>query len=153
VVDEIVSRKVGSVLEIGCGLGDLGRMLSKHKVIYGGVDLDVAAIRAARFLNKGLHFSVGSFDCISRLEKQYEAVLLLNWPHSISFQILASYFKGLPTSMKFIFIDGIRKDAPDLGFSFRHSIADFNGLYPEWRLIRHLQSIDSVRDLFILQRV
>lgn len=151
VANEVLSHGVTSLVEVGCGLGDIGRLL-KNNLIYGGIDLDKEAIRAAKFIDKRLNVIVGTFQQLQCFKYPFQAVLLLNWPHGIPFATLAEQFNSFPLSVKYIFIDGIRKDAPDLGFSYRHSIADFDSLSPNWKVFRQIESIDAVRDLFVLQR-
>lgn len=60
-----IYRGGDTVLEAGCGAGDLLRALREHVdrgVAYSGFDPDAAAIRAARRVFRGVDFRIGSIE-------------------------------------------------------------------------------------------
>jgi SAM-dependent methyltransferase len=74
-----------SVVEIGCGLGDIIRRInSKNKT---GLDIDQNVLNAAHFLSKKIHFQQFSF-VENALIGNYDIILLVNWIHGIEPEIL-----------------------------------------------------------------
>jgi hypothetical protein len=83
-------NKKESVVEIGCGLGDMLRNLNfKNKI---GFDISENVIRAASFLNifyPEANFS--KFDFLSdKLTGKHDVIILINWIHDIEPEYLRS---------------------------------------------------------------
>jgi len=79
-----------SIVEIGCGLGDVLRnVLYKSKT---GYDIEQNVLKAARFLTfwgraGNITFSMFSFPH-DKLEGKYDIIILVNWIHHIQPEVL-----------------------------------------------------------------
>ena len=151
--------EVKGCIEVGCGLGDIGRVLENtYQIRYHGLDLDETVIPAAQFLagkNSNLTFAVGGLEQVKRLPtEKYDCVLLLNWAHDMDAKVLADLLiSNIGENIKYILIDAIRSDIDvEAGFRYRHSAKSLldNGL--PFRLKRTVKNIDEVRDLLVFQR-
>jgi SAM-dependent methyltransferase len=74
-----------TVVEIGCGLGDIVRHLAfRHRL---GLDLDERVLAAARFLARFQRGTPPRFDRFdfprSELSGVYNAIIMVNWIHQI----------------------------------------------------------------------
>jgi SAM-dependent methyltransferase len=82
------------VVEIGCGLGDILRAL-RYEVRLG-LDVDERVLRGARLLSRMQRQPViyRRFDLLSdRLEMEWDAIVIVNWPHLIPPEPLADIFR------------------------------------------------------------
>lgn len=84
------SAQRGSLVEIGCGLGDILRRAHYRQRL--GLDREEAALRAARFLarlgrQRGIQFERFEFPQ-SRLSGVYDAIVMVNWIHKIERHVL-----------------------------------------------------------------
>jgi SAM-dependent methyltransferase len=142
---------VRGVVEIGCGLGDVGNLLRNSSLAYAGLDQEKEVVAAGRFIHPRLRLAVGSFDSLGELAEPFDTLLLLNWPHGLSPKQLVALLKQVPTTFRYIVMDLIRDEAPDLGFQFRHSAEELirNGL--DVSVFRRIEHLDHVRDLVILK--
>lgn len=79
VVAEIINKdQPNSIIDIGCGLGELLRHIHKRSGgIFLGYDLDPASIEVAKVLDKKrkIHFEVGTFDAVSGQSVDYLVTL------------------------------------------------------------------------------
>jgi SAM-dependent methyltransferase len=82
----------GSVIEIGCGLGDILRRLNYEK--RAGLDREQEVLNAASFISK-FHIGGGEkivfrpFDLLKdELEGQYDVIIMVNWIHNIPPEVL-----------------------------------------------------------------
>ena len=89
----------GSVLEIGCGLGDiLMRLEFDHKT---GIDISPNVIKAAKFLSlfrksKNTEYRYFVQDITSRaIDGDYNVIILVNWIHNIESKELKKILKDL----------------------------------------------------------
>ena len=77
-----------SVVEIGCGLGDILRPLRFQERL--GLDWEPSVVRAARArcrLQNGLRFDVFEFPS-SHLYGEHDAIVMVNWIHAIAPAVL-----------------------------------------------------------------
>lgn len=88
-----------SVLEVGCGLGDiLLRLKFSNKT---GIDISKNVIQAAKFLSLFKNFNKSKFryvcqDIRSRkIDGKYNVIILVNWIHNIDSKELKDIFKNL----------------------------------------------------------
>lgn len=105
-----------SVVEIGCGLGEI--LLNVNAPIRKGYDIDFGAIRYLNFLNKSnACFSLGSFkdvDCNS-----ISILVLINWMHDIDELFLKKEILRLLPYCDNIILDKIDDQAPDT-YIYKH---------------------------------
>ncbi len=89
VISYINSLKANSIVEIGCGLGDI--LLKINVSEKTGLDQSQEVLNAASFIFK-LKFKKAvfkKFDFINdSLQNKYDVILLVNWPHTIDEKIL-----------------------------------------------------------------
>ena len=74
------------LVDLGCGLGDIGIILRKNnsKINYYGLDRKVNAIKAAEFISRHNNnkFSIGSFESLKLLDADdYNTLLVINLAH------------------------------------------------------------------------
>nr|WP_157034182.1 class I SAM-dependent methyltransferase [Sphingomonas sp. Y57] len=79
-VDIVNGLHPSSVVEIGCGLGEIiARIKSAQKM---GADIDNAVIRSARSLYPDITFAHGGLEIVKDI-KSVDIVICINWPHSL----------------------------------------------------------------------
>lgn len=74
-----------SVVELGCGLGEIIRRISAPNRY--GIDIDVRVVRAARFIagtRSGIEFRAGSFPEVTEVGPDLDLLIMVNWPHSLT---------------------------------------------------------------------
>jgi hypothetical protein len=111
-----------SVVEIGSGLGDVLHRLHYERCL--GIDQDEAIVRAASFVARlrrdRIQFAVSGFPA-DRLEGRHDAVVLVNWIHSVPPETLRDWVTDLVdrnlSSRGILVIDVV--DGP--GYRFHHS--------------------------------
>ena len=114
-----------TVVEIGCGLGDIIRNINSiHKI---GYDIDVDVLKAACFLSgitfkKKVNFKWFKFP-ESNLDEKADAIILVNWIHHIAPSVLKpkieDYFHNNLLLDGEIIIDTVQ----DREYKFNHDIS------------------------------
>ncbi|MCX5682209.1 MAG: hypothetical protein NT049_00785 [Planctomycetota bacterium] len=91
-VNELVAREgLKSVVEVGCGLGEiLGRIRAPETA---GFDLSEAVIDWARKMHEGVEFRVGTFDDIRG--REIGVLVAVNFPHMIPPEDLRALLAGV----------------------------------------------------------
>jgi SAM-dependent methyltransferase len=115
----------GSVVEIGCGLGDIIRRLRfRHRL---GLDADRAVLRAGRLLastrlRTGLTFGEFVFPW-DRLTGRFDAIIMVNWPHLFDADTVRSWITDC--LREHLTPDGILiiDTVADPAYRFNHAIA------------------------------
>ena len=79
-----------TLVEIGCGLGDILRNV-KYKS-REGYDSSIDVLRAARFISRlsfksGIVYKIFDFE-VDDLNKSYDAIILVNWIHNVEPEVL-----------------------------------------------------------------
>lgn len=82
-------KDINSVVEIGCGLGDIIGNLKGKKCV--GVDLSQEVVKAACLLHPKTKFFVGGFESISH--KKIDCLITVNFMHSIEPEQLKKYYR------------------------------------------------------------
>ncbi len=116
-----------SVIEIGCGLGEvITRVNANYKV---GYDIETSVIEAAKSI-RGLkvNFKVGTGKDV--VEDNIDVLVAINWIHNLSPSQLTNFLKPFYSRVSFFLLEGIYKDEP--GYKFCH---DFNFLKKQIKLI------------------
>ena len=139
-----------SVLEIGCGLGDIiSRIRAKERY---GFDIDENAIKAANMIhNNGVKFKVASlFDIykIKELNIKVDLIIMVNWPHGLSFDVIKRAIEDLKSELefKYLLIDEIKHGVK--GYKFYHSIEFLSKI---GKIIKTVKAFDNVRNLHLIQ--
>lgn len=147
-----LANSVGSasVLEIGCGLGDIISRVNAEKRI--GVDIDQAVVCAARNLYGHLcKFEVSSLSDIETLRVECEAhvglLIMVNWPHLLPWPELSAQIKSVIYCMKinYIVIDGINDSALD--YAHHHGSQNFGQI---GQIVKAVPASDGVRTLYLI---
>jgi SAM-dependent methyltransferase len=106
-----------SVVEIGCGLGNIiSKVKSPRKI---GFDLDNNVIRAAKFIQKfkfhrfKVVFKHGSFT--EAILSSPDVLIAVNWIHNIPTEVLFSKLKYFTDQGTIVIIDGVEN------YKFYHS--------------------------------
>jgi len=118
------SHKTNSLVEIGCGLGDITRRIKiKNKL---GLDADIKVLRAARLVSflQGMfkiQYKVFVFPN-SILEGLHDIIIMVNWIHNVEPKLLKKkleeYFSKNLNPYGEIIIDTVQ----DADYRYNHSI-------------------------------
>jgi SAM-dependent methyltransferase len=107
------------VVEVGCGLGSILCLLDAKEIF--GFDIDEEVIRCARFIrNKKIKFIHGDLSTV-KLEK-IDVLILVNWIHEISPEVLEELVTPLISRTKYLLLDAIDSDGPS-GYRYKHDFA------------------------------
>jgi SAM-dependent methyltransferase len=111
-----------SVVEIGCGLGDILRPLRFRSRL--GLDREREVVRAARArgrFQRGLRFDVFEFPT-SALDGQHDAIVTVNWIHAIAPDVLrpaiADYVSRHLRTGGCLILDTV----PDPAYTYNHDV-------------------------------
>lgn len=125
--------RVGSVVEIGCGLGDIvSRIKARDRI---GFDIDPHVIRAASVLHKGVNF----YACdrvYSNSIPSGSLVIMVNWIHNVEGVELQDMIGRLHPNIDYLILDRISINNTN-NYKIRH---DFNFLRESF------DELDSVTD-------
>jgi SAM-dependent methyltransferase len=121
-----------SVVEIGCGLGDILTNLDYKKRV--GFDLDLNALRAARFLSKLRFQANNSFDWFkfpdSELNGVFDTIIMVNWIHHVPPVLLKTkieqYFKDNLSTGGEIVIDTVHNPQYEINHSIDAIVPDLS---------------------------
>ncbi len=152
VVDLAQGLNPKTVIEVGCGLGEIVSRLRDCRRI--GFDIDSRVVAAARELNGGVDIQ---FECAALNSKDIicttlddvgaDLLIMVNWPHSLPWLEVVSSTTHLTRalSLKYLIIDTIAASTP--GYPHYHSLADLQCL---GNVIQSKPSIDGVRTLHVI---
>jgi SAM-dependent methyltransferase len=125
VIEVANSLNPNSVIDIGCGLGEiLSRVKAQYRV---GVDMDKTCIYLANKLNKGPIYIEGSFDSVLALPvKDIDLLIMVGFIHTIPMDPLSFHINQILDSKtcKYIITDRYREDYPDRGVV--HDLSKYN---------------------------
>lgn len=125
-LNALPAARRGSVVEIGCGLGDIIRHLRFRNRL--GLDAESSVLRAAQLLARarfqsGLRFGRFVFpqDTISG---RFDAIVMVNWPHLFDQATLRPWIADCLSSH--VTRDGILviDTVGDPAYTYRHAIGD-----------------------------
>ncbi len=123
VVDLVNSLAPNSVIEIGCGLGEL--LYRIHSSRRYGYDVDLGVIRAARILH-GSKISFFHGDATKVEQSDIDVLILVNWIHGQSPVELEGLVKPLLNRVRYLVLDAIDPDGPD-SYRYKHDFAFLEG--------------------------
>jgi SAM-dependent methyltransferase len=124
VVELVNSLRPVTVVEVGCGLGDiLSRVNAAERF---GFDIDTAVIRAARFLHPGaarwIRGDTSSISLAIPEERRIDCLIMVNWIHTLSPQQLAACILPLLPRTGYLILDAIDPDGPS-SYRFKHDFS------------------------------
>lgn len=141
VVQMVNDLRPRSVVEIGCGLGEIIARIKSDKKIGG--DIDNAVIQSARSLYPHIAFVHGGLEIIKDI-KNVDVVICINWPHSLpSSQFIAmvdDYCKG--GNVGCLLIDTVNRR---LSSEASHHYVCPDDLRAVGKIISSIPSVDGVR--------
>ena len=145
------------VVEVGCGLGDIGRLIIQAGVAhYHGLDVDAGVISAARHLSRNLRsmsFEVGSFEGMGQLPPgEFDTLLMLNWPHALDAGTLSKLVSSAAgKNIRYALLDCVKLSAPG-NYRYRHTPESLAANGWPFHLRDVICGIDAVRDLAVFER-
>ncbi len=130
-VIELAHRlKPRKVVEIGCGLGEIISRIDAPARF--GFDIDEAALRAARLLERNVSFhsaALGETEAmIAAMGENIDLLIMVNWTHNLPFEFIAASVRALSreSQLRFLIIDRILPSTP--GFRYSHSLEQLSML-------------------------
>lgn len=128
VVDLANSVSPVTVVEVGCGLGEiLSRIIAKNRC---GVDADARVIRAARFLHSRRITWIAA--AAAKLEDRLppdlliDCLIMVNWIHNLTSEELAETLVPLLPRTRYLILDAVDQNAP-ASYRIRHDFAVLAG--------------------------
>jgi len=121
----------GTVLEIGCGLGDIISSIRWQNKL--GYDVDKRAILAARILHPGMRFQVGSFEEIRN--KKISVLIALNFLHGIRDEDCRQYFSTLfkYNEVDMVVVDEVQSPPYSYAHDWESLLGDTGGYVLEYK--------------------
>ena len=151
VVKLVNDQQPETVVEIGCGLGEIvARTGARHRF---GFDRDLAAVTAAA-VPHGRHTSFHQGELqqseeIARVvARPIDVLVAVNWPHMLSMDDIAQALKDLVhrVHVSTLVIDTIRPERS--GYEHYHSLADVSRL---GTVLSSRCGGDGIRDLHVIK--
>lgn len=128
VVELVDSLRPVTVVEVGCGLGDILSHVSAAKRF--GIDPDPNVIRAARFLHprgaRWIHGDAFSIEEAVPGNEEIDCIVMVNWIHSLSPEQLAALLSPLLPKIKYLILDAIDPAGPK-SYRFKHDFGFLSG--------------------------
>ena len=134
-VNGIISRDNsicdGTVIEIGCGLGDVIGNIKGEGIKKEGYDIDKRMICAAGIMNLlkrgNVKYICGSFRNIKG--KKIDCLIIVNWLHNVPQKILKKEFAYLIryNLIKWIVVDEVRNDTSK--YMYEHDYDNIIGIH------------------------
>lgn len=143
--------RVTSVLEIGCGLGDIISRIDADRRV--GVDIDESVVFTAQKLY-GSHckFVVADLSDVENIRKQCEEgvdlLVMVNWPHLFPWFKLSEHIRNIidQIGVRYLIIDGINSSVQ--GYAYYHGAE----CYEEFGEIVHaISSSDGARVIYLVR--
>ena len=136
---------LATVVEVGCGLGDILRHVKSTTRI--GCDIDERVIRAARIraLFQNIDFRVGDSTVVS--ETMTDVVIMVNWIHNLSPSDLAKLVASFVSNTKYFVFDRIDEEALST-YKYSH---DFQFLCDRARLVDTFKVPGEPRSFLIME--
>ncbi|RKM60412.1 glycosyltransferase [Butyrivibrio sp. CB08] len=126
IVDQTKDRSYRSIVEIGCGLGDIigDSLLEGYSRKAYDLSSEVICAARERFMKRGVEWYVGSFNDVK--DRDIEFLIAVNFIHSIKPEYLLEYFNNLYSrnKIKYLIVDKVTGNYP-----YTH---DFESLLPEY---------------------
>jgi len=144
------SISMETVVEIGCGLGDIiSHITAKERY---GLDIDERVIRAAKKLYPvGIDFDVASLFNSNKIKNKcsnIDLLIMVNWPHNVNINDICNAIDNLKSEIKltYIIIDEIKQGI--VGYKYNHTPGN---LCLIGKIIDSVESFDGVRNLHLIK--
>jgi SAM-dependent methyltransferase len=129
VVGIVNSLRPKSVVEVGCGLGEiLSRTRARQRF---GFDSDPGVVRAARFLHpRGTRWIAAEASAVRELlprDQSIDCLVMINWIHGLRSDQLAECVLPLLPRARYLLFDAIDHDALP-SYRFRHDFQFLTGV-------------------------
>lgn len=110
-----------SVMEVGCGLGEILVQIRARRRI--GVDPERGVLRAARLLHpaSGVHWMHGDLLLLQSISGPIDLLLAIGWVHGVSPQELERLIVPHAHRIKYILVDAFNSD--ESPYPFKHDFA------------------------------
>lgn len=150
VVDLASSLRPESVLEIGCGLGEIVSRIAAPRRF--GADIDRGVLRAAAALHSGVRYGPAALDDVRSLDSltggRAELLVMVNWPHTVAFDVLAPAIAALRDALglRHLIMDTIVEGTP--GYPHTHTPAQLSRL---GEIVESRLAPDGVRWIHLLR--
>jgi SAM-dependent methyltransferase len=139
-----------TVVEVGCGLGDIVRRVRASRKI--GIDIDARVIRAARCLHPFAASWMQGTGRSAELElaapEGIDCLIMVNWIHTLSPAELKTLIEPSLRHVRYLLVDAIDPDGPS-SYRYKH---DFDFLNGKAELMSQTRAIAEPRS-FILFRI
>lgn len=110
-----------TVVEVGCGLGDI--ISRVNAVDRFGIDSDSQVIRAARFLHRGrgrwIHGDGNRIQLVVPQERKIDCLIMVNWIHNLSCESLSELLLPVLPRTRYLILDAIDADGP-ISYRYKH---------------------------------
>lgn len=150
---EIIEKEVKpeSVVEVGCGLGEIISRVSATKRL--AIDIDPNVIKAARFLSRAetsLVYRVGSIIDAEEFGSSMDVLVMINWPHSLTPEVLLSELNKLfsKVTVDYLLVDEIIEKGNQRR---QHDYEEM--LRGKYEIHKRFSDVVRIRDLVLLRRV
>jgi SAM-dependent methyltransferase len=147
----VESLKPETVVEIGCGLGEILARTSAKKRF--GFDQDPAVIAAARVLHgRSVSFHLAALAAPARIAEivagPIDVLIMVNWPHELSIDEIDAALRRLTesTAVSYLVIDAIAEHLE--GYQHHHSPADLSRL---GEVASVVDGGDGIRQLYAIR--
>lgn len=139
---------VKSVVEIGCGLGEIISRIDAEVRI--GCDRDLSVIKAARHLYKSKckFFSIELLKFTEEFHyKNFELLIMVNWIHEVSWSDLKKSIIDIQAkfNVSYLLVDSVNQDVE--GFINYHNEELFMSLGP---IVDMKHDLDFARSLYVI---
>lgn len=135
-----------TVVEIGCGLGDIIRNINvKNKY---GIDLSKEVIEAAKELDKNntVSWSAGSFEDAAKFDDNIDLLITVNFMHEIEPEVLKGLYDSILSDKKVKYI--IADSAKGYQYKYWH---DFSYILPDYEVVSYETYCNNKR-VFLFKR-
>jgi len=139
VINKINELSVKTVIEVGCGLGEiLGNLNAKHVI---GYDTSKEVIVAGKFLYKKVQFNTSD---LNYQPIKSDLFITLNWIHNIESTELENLLKPHIETSTFFICDS----AKGPGYKFKHS---FENMFQSNLVDKQIIFSDSSREIYLFR--
>lgn len=140
----------GTIIELGCGLGDIISSIHWNDRI--GYDIDKKVILAARIIHPQMPFQVGTFDSITG--KKISVLIALNFMHEIKYEDCYQYFHTLfrYNEVSLIVVDTVQSPPYPYSHDYERLLGEF-GYVLEYKSRGYTAWENSRRRILYFRRI